>query len=95
VLVAHACHPTQEAEIRRIAVQSQPRQIICETLSRKRCSTKKGLMEVVQGVGPKFKSQYYQKKKEHRPKDQNRWWPVHLEGKIPSLYSLCAAQGLT
>jgi hypothetical protein len=26
---------TQEAEIRRIAVQSQPGQIVCETLSRK------------------------------------------------------------
>jgi hypothetical protein len=35
---------TQEAEIRRIAVQSQPRQIICETLSRK-YHPKKGLVE--------------------------------------------------
>jgi hypothetical protein len=26
---------TQEAEIRRITVQSQPRQIVCETLSQK------------------------------------------------------------
>jgi hypothetical protein len=35
---------TQEAEIRRIAVQSQPRQIVHETLSRK-IHHKKGLVE--------------------------------------------------
>jgi hypothetical protein len=35
---------TQEAEIRRIAVQSQPRQIVCETLFKKSLY-KKGLME--------------------------------------------------
>jgi hypothetical protein len=35
---------TQEAEIRRIAVQSQPRQIALQTLSRKN-PYKKGLME--------------------------------------------------
>jgi hypothetical protein len=33
-LVAHACNPDyQEAEIRRITVRSQPRQIVAETLS--------------------------------------------------------------
>jgi hypothetical protein len=26
--VAHACNPTQEAEVRRITVQNQPRQIV-------------------------------------------------------------------
>jgi hypothetical protein len=36
----------QEAESRRIKVQSQPRQIVCETLSRKNSSHKKrGLVE--------------------------------------------------
>jgi hypothetical protein len=35
---------TQEAEIRRITVQSQPGQIVCETLSRK-ILHKKGLVE--------------------------------------------------
>jgi hypothetical protein len=34
---------TQEAEIKRIAVQSQPGQIVLETLSRKKPITKKGL----------------------------------------------------
>jgi hypothetical protein len=34
---------TQEAEISRIKVQSQPGQIVCETLSRKKPNTKKGL----------------------------------------------------
>jgi hypothetical protein len=33
---------TQEADIRRIAVQSQPRQIVCKTLSRKTLSQKGG-----------------------------------------------------
>jgi hypothetical protein len=31
---------TQEAEIRRIEVQSQPRQIVCKTLSQKTSNTK-------------------------------------------------------
>jgi hypothetical protein len=35
----------QEAEIRRIAVSSQPGQIVCKTLSRKYLTQKKGLME--------------------------------------------------
>jgi hypothetical protein len=35
---------TQEAEIRRIEVQSQPRQTVCETLSRKYL-TQKGMVE--------------------------------------------------
>jgi hypothetical protein len=33
---------TQEAEINKIAVQSQPGQIVLETLSRKKSFTKKG-----------------------------------------------------
>jgi hypothetical protein len=41
---------TQEAEIRRIAVQSQPGQIVQETLSQKEPTTR-----VAQGVGPEFK----------------------------------------
>jgi hypothetical protein len=39
---------TQEAEIRRIAVQSQPTQIVCETLSRKK---KKKLLQKRLGEG--------------------------------------------
>jgi hypothetical protein len=34
--------PTQEAEIRRIEVQSQPGQIVCETLSQKYPTQKNG-----------------------------------------------------
>jgi hypothetical protein len=48
---------TQEAEIRRIAVQSQPRQIVCETLPRKNPSQKRA-GGVTQGEAPKFKPQY-------------------------------------
>jgi hypothetical protein len=33
---------TQEAEIWRISVQSQPKQIVCETLSQKNPSQKRG-----------------------------------------------------
>jgi hypothetical protein len=38
--VAHSCNPTQEAEIRRITVRSQPGKIVCETLSPKKPSQK-------------------------------------------------------
>jgi hypothetical protein len=53
---------TQEAEIRRIVVQGQPRQIVCETLSRK-YPTQKRAGGVAQGGGPEFKPQYCKKKK--------------------------------
>jgi hypothetical protein len=53
--------PTQEAEIRRIAVQSQPRQIGCKTLSQKIFN--KNRARVAQGEGPEFKFQYHKKKK--------------------------------
>jgi hypothetical protein len=53
---------TQKAEIKRIMVQSQPRQIVFETLSWKNPSQKKA-SGVAQGVGPEFKPQYHQKKK--------------------------------
>jgi hypothetical protein len=53
---------TQEAEIRRIIVLSQHRQIVGETLSRKSPSQKRA-GGVAQSVGPEFKFQHYQKKK--------------------------------
>jgi NAD(P)H-hydrate repair Nnr-like enzyme with NAD(P)H-hydrate dehydratase domain len=53
--------------IRRIVVQSQPKQILHKILSQKYL-TQKGLVErvatVVQGIGLEFKSQYHKKKKE-------------------------------
>jgi hypothetical protein len=51
---------TQEAEIRRIEVQSQPRQIVLETLYRKNPSQKRA-GGVAQGVGPEFKPQYHRR----------------------------------
>jgi hypothetical protein len=45
---------TREAEIRRIEVRSQPRQIVFKTLS----PTQKRAGGVAQGVGPEFKPQY-------------------------------------
>jgi hypothetical protein len=45
---------TQEAEIRRIAIQRQPRQIVCKTLSRKTLR-KNRVGGVAQGEGPEFK----------------------------------------
>jgi hypothetical protein len=47
---------TQEAEIRRIMVQSQPEQIVFETLFRKNPSQKRA-GGVAYGVGPEFKPQ--------------------------------------
>jgi hypothetical protein len=52
---------TPEAEFRRITGQSQTRQVVLKTLSRKNPSQKRA-GEVAQGVGPDFKSQYYKNK---------------------------------
>jgi hypothetical protein len=52
---------TPEAEFRRITGQSQPRQVVLKTLSRKNPSEKRA-GEVAHGVGPDFKSQYYKNK---------------------------------
>jgi hypothetical protein len=54
--VAHTCNP-QEAEIRRTAVQSQPRQIVHENLAQKTLH-KKRAGGVAQGEDPEFKPQY-------------------------------------
>jgi hypothetical protein len=53
---------TQEAEIRRMVVQSQPGQIVHKTLSQKTLH-KKRAGGVALGEGPEFKPQYYKKKK--------------------------------
>jgi hypothetical protein len=58
---------TQEAEIRRLVVRSQPGQIVCKTPSRKNPSQKRA-DGVAQGVGPKFKPQYCKKKKKKKEK---------------------------
>jgi hypothetical protein len=58
---------TQGAEIRRIAVQSQLRQIIHETLFQKNPPQKRA-SGVAQGVGPEFKPQYSEKRKRKRKK---------------------------
>jgi hypothetical protein len=53
---------TQEAEIRRIQVQSQPGQIVQESPSQKKKKTfRKTAGGVAQGVGPEFKRQYRKK----------------------------------
>jgi hypothetical protein len=53
---------TQEAKIRRILVQSHPRQIVQEILSQK-YPTQKRVDGVAQGIGPEFKPQYQKEKK--------------------------------
>jgi hypothetical protein len=55
---------TEEAEIRKIAAQSQPGQIVQETPSQKKTITKKA-GGVAQGIGLEFKLQYHKKKKRH------------------------------
>jgi hypothetical protein len=48
---------TQKAEIRKIAVQSQPRQIVPETLSQgKKNHKEKRAGAVAQDIGPEFKT---------------------------------------
>jgi hypothetical protein len=61
---------TQEAEIRRIAVQSQPRQIVFETPSQKIPSGKRA-GGVTQGEGPEFKPQNYKNKQASKQKKKN------------------------
>jgi hypothetical protein len=46
---------TQEAEIRRITVQSQPGQIVQETLSQEKKKSQKRAGGVAQGVDPELK----------------------------------------
>jgi hypothetical protein len=52
----------QEAEIRRIVVESQPRQIVCKTLFWKTHHAQKWAGGVAQGVGPEFKPQCWKTK---------------------------------
>jgi hypothetical protein len=53
---------TQEAETRRITIQSQPGQIVQEILSQK-SSSQKWAGSVAQGWGPEFRPQYCKGKK--------------------------------
>jgi hypothetical protein len=46
---------TQDADIRRIMVQSQPGKIVCENLSQKNLHKKNRTGGVTQGKGPEFK----------------------------------------
>jgi hypothetical protein len=55
---------TQEAKARRIAVQRQPAQTVCETLSQK--SPQKMAGGMAQGRGPEFKPQDGKEKKKRR-----------------------------
>jgi hypothetical protein len=52
---------TQEAEIKRIEIPSQPRQTVQETLSQKNPSQKRA-GEVAQGIGSEFKFQHHKNK---------------------------------
>jgi hypothetical protein len=52
---------TQEAEISRMVVQSQPGQIVLKTLSQKNQSQKRAC-GMAQGVGPEFKVRHGKKK---------------------------------
>jgi hypothetical protein len=57
---------TQEPEIRRIEVRSQPRQIVLETYLKKNPShthTKRSADGVAEGVGPEFKLLHRKEKK--------------------------------
>jgi hypothetical protein len=64
---------TQEAEIRRIEVQSQPRQIVHKNLSKKTKKSQKRAGGVTEGVDPEFKPQYHKKKKKQNPRKALGW----------------------
>jgi hypothetical protein len=68
--VAHACNlATQEAEIRKIAVQSQPGQRVHQTLSQKKKSpSQKRAGGVARGIGPEFKPQHHKNKTKQNKK---------------------------
>jgi hypothetical protein len=66
--------PTQEAEIRRIMVQSQPRQIIQKTLFWKKTHHKNRASVPAQGESPEFKPQYCKKKKRKRERETQGVW---------------------
>jgi hypothetical protein len=61
-----SCEPailgTQEAEIRRIIVQSHPGQVVLETYLKTNPSQKRA-SGVAQGIHPEFKPQYHKKEK--------------------------------
>jgi hypothetical protein len=59
----HAILATQEAEIMRISVRSQPWQIVHTRPYLKKKPSQNRADGVVQGVSPKFKNQYHKKKK--------------------------------
>jgi predicted P-loop ATPase len=69
---------TQEAEIRRIMVQSQPRQIVHKTLSRKNPSQRRA-GGVAESVDPAFKpsTTKKQKKKKRKRKPQEGYVVAH------------------
>jgi hypothetical protein len=62
---------TQEAKIRRIAVRSQPRKIVRETLSRKYLTQKKGWWRG-SSFRPLIEPQLPQKKKKKKKLDKGR-----------------------
>jgi hypothetical protein len=69
---------TQEAEIRKTEVQSQPGQMVLKTLSWKNPSYRRA--GVAQGVGLEFKLQYCKKKK--KKKKTEGWCVYQADQKI-------------
>jgi hypothetical protein len=67
--VAHTCNPSYSGgrEIRRIVVRSQPGQIVRDSLSQKKNPSQKKAGGVAQDVGPEYKPQYNQEKKNSNP----------------------------
>jgi hypothetical protein len=62
-LVAPPCDPSYSgAEIKRITIQSQPRQIVPKTLSRKKKKSQEKTGGVVYSVSFEFKPQYCRRK---------------------------------
>jgi hypothetical protein len=57
---------TQEAQIRRTAIQRQSGQVVYKTVSQKNKQTKKRTGGVAQGIDPEFKPQYRPQKQKQK-----------------------------
>jgi hypothetical protein len=83
---------TQEAEIRRITVQSQPGQTVCETLSQIPNTKRAG--GVAQGVGSEFKPQCHKSKQTKTKSKQHQQNNTFGGGKVALQQMLLGKLGI-
>jgi hypothetical protein len=77
---------TQQTEIRRIEIGSQPRQTVLKILSRKNPSQKRA-GGVAQGVGSEFKSQYHKQTNKQKTNENCSLSPTLHLGTLLTAFS--------